>query len=367
MDLAQEIANSRQVLDSGGEMFAVHYASESFSEAQEAPMAISAIAIFDVQKSTVQSFSRMDRNDSEPARETSLLEDFYEFISAHRDAAFLHWNMGGIEYGFESIAKRYRFLTSKEPLLVAPREQYNVDKMIRARHGEDYAPHRRFQSIGKLNNLDLRGFLAGPEEAESFKREKWGDIARSTATKAKLIASLYRRLIDNALRTNNSAGRFDFAGGQLDAALAVIGIGERFVKVQRALRKRHGGRPAVTFNDEYDDQYLMKSLLSVFFDDIRPEDYVPSYAGANSRVDYLLPEHGLAVELKHTRETLTDGKLGEQLVVDRDRYITSKKASHLIALVFDPTGEIDNPRGLERDLQKDVGTSEMAVTVRIFS
>ena len=367
MNLAQQIDSSKYVLDSNGEFYAVHYASESFSEAQDAPMAISAIAIYDLRTDAVQAFSRLDVDGDDTAQELTLLKGFYAFLSAHRDASFLHWNMGGIEFGFEAIAKRYQFLTSEQPSFVAPREQYNVDKMIRARYGEDYAPHRRFESIGRLNGLDLRGFLAGLDEADSYSRGKWGDIVRSTSTKAKLIASLYRSLVAGTLRTNNSAGRFDFAGGQLDAASAVISVGERFVKVQRGLRKRHGGRPVVDFDDEYDDQYLMKALLALFFDDVRSEDYVPSYAGGNSRVDFLLPQHGLAIELKHTRQGLKDKELGEQLVIDRDRYIGASKASHLIALVFDPNGEIDNPRGLEMDLQRQVGTSDLAVTVRIYS
>lgn len=367
MDLAQQIEHAKQTLDSGGEFYAVHYASESFSEAQAAPMAISAISIFDLKSDSVRSFSRLDVSGDDTAQELALLRGFYTFLSKHRDASFLHWNMGGMEFGFEALAKRYQFLTSEEPSFIAPREQFNVDKMIRERYGEDYAPHRRFESIGRLNGLDLRGFISGPDEIEAYDRKKWGDIARSTSTKAKLIASLFRRLMTGALRTNNSAGRFDFAGGQLDAAATVVNVGERFVKVQRALRKRHGGREIVEFNDEYDDQYLMKALLALFFEDVRPEDYVPSYAGGNSRVDFLLPQHGLAIELKHTRQGLTDKVLGEQLVIDRDRYVGVSKAKHLIALVFDPNGEIDNPRGLEIDLQRRVGTSELAVTVRIYS
>lgn len=367
MNLTQQLETAKQVLDSGGEFYAVHYASESFSEAQDAPMSISAISVFDLRSDAVKSFSRIDTDGDDKTRELALLERFYTFLSAHREASFLHWNMGGVEFGFEAIAKRYQFLTGNEPTVIAPREQYNVDKMIRARYGEDYAPHPRFESIGKLNGLHLRGFLAGAAEAEDYGKGNWGGIVRSTSVKVKLIASLFRRLESGALRTNNSAGRFDFAGDKLDAASAVIRIGERFVNVQRALKKRHGSRPVVEFNDEYDDQYLMKALLVLFFEDVRPEDYVPSYAGASSRVDFLLPQHGLAIELKHTRQGLTDKELGEQLVIDHQRYVRASNADHLIALVFDPDGEIDNPRGLEGDLQRRVGTSELAVTVRIFS
>jgi hypothetical protein len=271
-----------------------------------------------------------------------------------------------MEFGFEALAKRHQFLSGLEPALISPPQQMNVDKMIRARHGEDYAPHRRFESISRLNDLDLRGFLQGGDEADAFKKERWGDIARSVATKSKLISRLFGHLVRSTLRTNSSAGRFAFAGEQLDAASAVVHVGEKFRDVQTALRRRHGSRAPLEFDDEYDDQYLFKALLALFFDDIRPEDYVPDYAGGRSRVDFLLPEHGLAIELKHTRDGLTDKSLGEQLIVDTARYAGASKARHLLALVFDPDRHLENPRGLEKDLQREHGSTDLAVTVRIF-
>lgn len=366
MNIDQQAELIKGAVEGPGATFAIHYASESFSEAQDAPMSITAIAVFDLRTDSTTTFSRVDVSGEPLDQERALLERFYTFLTANRDANFLHWNMGTVEFGFEAIAKRYEYLATAPPPLVAPRERFNVDKIIRARYGENYAPHGRFESVGRLNELDLRGFLAGKEEAAAFKRAQWGDIARSAATKSKLIANIARLLVTGGLRTNSSAGRFKFAGGDLDAANTVIAIGERFANVQRTFRKRHGDRPPLTFDDEYDDQYLMRAALALFFEDIRPEDYVPDYAGGRSRVDFLLPEYGLVIELKHTREALTDKSLGEQLIIDRERYVNARTARHLIALVFDPDRVLENPSGLERDLQRDIGTAELAVTVRIL-
>jgi hypothetical protein len=122
------------------------------------------------------------------------------------------------------------------------------------------------------------------------------------------------------------------------------------------------------FNDEYDDQYIFRALLTQFFADVREEDYVPSYAGGNSRIDFLLPQYKLAVELKHTRNGLKDNEVGEQLIIDRDRYKGKGPgiATHLMCLVFDYGGQLRNPRGLEEDLRREASIPEMAVTVRIF-
>lgn len=366
MNTIQQSEGIKNAVEGAGTSFSIHYASESFSEAQNAPMAISAIAVYDLRSDAAMTFGRADVSGDPDQQERAILERFYGFLNSNRDANYFHWNMGTAEFGFEAIAKRYQYLFGTPPAISAPREQYNVDKIIRARYGEDYAPHGRFESVGRLNELDLRGFLPGAQEADSFKRELWGDLVRSTATKAKLIANLARLVANGELRTNSSGGRFAFAGGDLDAANTVIAIGERFAVVQRALRTREQSRPAIEFNDEYDDQYLMRAALALFFDDVRPEDYVPSYAGGRSRVDFLLPDYGLVVELKHTRDGLSDKSLGEQLLVDRERYVHAKSARHLLAVVFDPGRVLSNPAGLEKDLQRDVGSAALAVTVKIF-
>ncbi|MBN9131728.1 MAG: transposase [Paenarthrobacter ureafaciens] len=68
--------------------------------------------------------------------------------------------------------------------------------------------------------------------------------------------------------------------------------------------------------DERERQVLVEALLRTLFDDVRPEDYTPSRAGANSRVDSVLPEVGIIVETKVTRESMSAKKLGEELLVD---------------------------------------------------
>jgi hypothetical protein len=86
------------------------------------------------------------------------------------------------------------------------------------------------------------------------------------------------------------------------------------------------------------------------FDDVRPEDYVPSKGGGNSRVDFVLPEVGVVVETKMARASLTAGKLGEELLFDQGRYPKHPDCQAILAFVYDPGGRITNPRGIERDL-----------------
>jgi len=62
------------------------------------------------------------------------------------------------------------------------------------------------------------------------------------------------------------------------------------------------------------------ALLRLFYDDIREEPWTPSYAGGASRMDFFLREIGTAMETKMARPTLSARQLGDELIVDIERY-----------------------------------------------
>lgn len=137
-----------------------------------------------------------------------------------------------------------------------------------------------------------------------------------------------------------------------------------FNKFDRNIKRRYGSRSTIEITDEYDVQDALFSILKLFTDDIRPEDFVPSYAGSNSRVDFLLPEHNIILETKMTNKNLSDKQIGEQLVIDIARYRSSETFKHLICFVYDKGSYISNPVGLKRDLEK-LSNNEIKVTVLI--
>jgi hypothetical protein len=116
------------------------------------------------------------------------------------------------------------------------------------------------------------------------------------------------------------------------------------------LANRHANRPAFVVEDEYDLQDLMQGLLALHFDDVRAEDYAPQRAGARSRIDFVLKNERLVVEAKMTRQGLGAKEVGEQLIVDIERYRSHPGCAALLAIVYDPDSRIVNRRGLEADL-----------------
>jgi hypothetical protein len=110
--------------------------------------------------------------------------------------------------------------------------------------------------------------------------------------------------------------------------------------------------PAPTIQNEGDLQIIVEAILRLHYDDVRPEDYVPEYAGGRSRVDFLLRETGVIIETKMTRERLRDRQVGEELTIDWKRYERHPDCRAIFALVFDPERHLTNAPGLERDLSQ---------------
>ena len=158
--------------------------------------------------------------------------------------------------------------------------------------------------------------------------------------------------------------------GPIDASLdhrklldALDQIVYRFHAVVVQLRSRHSERPTLDVNDEYDVQDLLHALLRLYFDDVRPEEWVPSYAGASSRTDFLLPQIDTIVETKKTRAGLNAKTVGEQLIIDIARYKKHPHCRRLVCFVYDPEGRISNPSGLESDLNSGEHSIEVRVTI----
>lgn len=126
----------------------------------------------------------------------------------------------------------------------------------------------------------------------------------------------------------------------------------KFHRVARQLRSRHANRPTLTINDEYDVQDLLHALLLIHFNDVRAEEWTPSYAGGAVRVDFLLKDCKTFVEVKKTRPSMTAKDLGVQLLIDREKYKAHPDCEKLYCFVYDPEGHLGNPTGIKRDLEK---------------
>ncbi|MGH1385271.1 hypothetical protein [Kordia sp.] len=136
----------------------------------------------------------------------------------------------------------------------------------------------------------------------------------------------------------------------------VENILKRFHSVVNQLknRRKEEGIPrnTIKIKDEYDVQDLLHGLLKIHFDDIRAEEWNPSYAGSSKRSDFLLKKEKIVIEVKKTRTNLKDKQIGEQLIIDKANYSKHSDCKVLICFVYDPELLIKNPIGIKNDLKE---------------
>jgi hypothetical protein len=125
-------------------------------------------------------------------------------------------------------------------------------------------------------------------------------------------------------------------------ALAVLEtMLRRLPRVIRELRVRQGDRPPFRVVEERDLEDLVRALLPLHFDDIRPEGRTPSYA-ACTRMDFLLPAERIAIAIKFARPGIR-----EQLQEDAAYYRRERKCRTLLGFVYDPETSIREPHVFE--------------------
>lgn len=152
--------------------------------------------------------------------------------------------------------------------------------------------------------------------------------------------------------------------GLLSPDSVISNIVNNFHSVVKQLRFRHDNRATLDVSDEYDVQDLLHALLYINFDDIRDEEWTPSYAGKSSRQDFLLKNENIVIETKMTRKGLDAKKLGEELIIDIARYKVHPNCKTLICFVYDPEERIRNPRGIENDLTSHQDDLDVLVYIR---
>ena len=135
----------------------------------------------------------------------------------------------------------------------------------------------------------------------------------------------------------------------------------------KALHDRHKNKNPFQVEDEYDVQDLIYVMLLPHFEDLRREEVAPSFAGRAARIDFLLRDEKIVLEIKMTREGLGLKEIRSQLIEDMFSYRTHTDYKVFVAFVYDPTRKIENPEGVKKDLEKEMSTDTYNVKVNIVS
>jgi hypothetical protein len=218
-------------------------------------------------------------------------------------------------------------------------------------------------AIGKhVDDLD-RAFL----EHCGLSGLETDDIGRAALVYLTLRRTVSER-IQSTLRDTWPANR-----ETQDAAIIVEHLCRRFPLFARQLQHRRRDvlvsgkkgrdrRPTIEMRDEYDVQDSLHALLKLHFDDVRPEEWTPSYAGSQSRMDFLLKREKIVVETKFMGPKLSQREVANQLANDKDHYRQHPDCQIFICFVYDPEYRCTNPAAIERD----IGVDEESFRVKII-
>jgi hypothetical protein len=191
-------------------------------------------------------------------------------------------------------------------------------------------------------------------EDEIVRRVLATGVPAQDAAEAASLYVMLKRAIDRIATVPHS---------DTDPITKITALCRRFPLFAERLKSRQRGRQPFEISDEYDVQDLLHAVLKLHFDDVRPEEWAPSYAANSSRVDFLLPRERAIIETKMTRSNLGQREGANELIIDAARYAKFPQISHLVCLIYDPGRHIGNASALENDLGQSDGRLRVVAIV----
>jgi hypothetical protein len=130
----------------------------------------------------------------------------------------------------------------------------------------------------------------------------------------------------------------------------LLKLARRFHESVVALRKHpHGGEP-FPIENEWDCQYLFRSILAAYIRDVRIEEWNPSHGGSSARCEFFIKSLALMVELKWVRSANDQRRIKGELLSDLGDYGGNPLVDRVLFLVYDPEHHLEAPAALQDDL-----------------
>jgi len=234
---------------------------------------------------------------------------------------------------------------------------FNCELLKRAFNKPNSQYYKDYTSTPKIYSISSNSHITTLNEQIS---ETKGSISKHLTRLKKIKEKLI--LIDE-LPNLQPLTKNDNIDIQAEGIRYLAKIFSKFHRIAQSLRHRHGNRETIIIKDEYDVQDLLRGILQIHFNDIREEDYSPSYAGGNSRIDFVLKEEKIIIETKMTNDNLKDKDVGSQLLIDIGRYRAHPDCQVLVVFVYDKGDHIRNKAGMKNDLER---MSSPDIKVNVF-
>lgn len=116
------------------------------------------------------------------------------------------------------------------------------------------------------------------------------------------------------------------------------------------LQDRRGDRPDFEIACEQDFQDLFFALIKPTFPTALSEEPIPQHATKSKKIDFVIPEISLAIELKYVRNERHSKELSDELKVDIESYPKHPDCTRMKAIVWDEERLISDRSNFEGDL-----------------
>jgi len=131
--------------------------------------------------------------------EKRMLKEFFGFVKKHENDKWVHWNMRNVKYGFEALEQRYKVLGGK-PCLLNDNQKYDLSVLLIEKYGDQYIGHPRLEKLFEKNEIPMKDFLSGEQEAIEFKKKEYYKIHQSTLSKVDGIEAVLCKTVENTLK-----------------------------------------------------------------------------------------------------------------------------------------------------------------------
>lgn len=135
--------------------------------------------------------------------ERTMLDKYFAFLRINFRMSFLHWKMRSATYGFQAIEHRYAVLGGT-PVQIAEQSRFDLAWLLEEIYGPDYVTAPHFETLARINNIPLGGYLPGAAEADAFVRSDYLAVQRSNSAKVGLLFDIAHRAESRTLKTETS-------------------------------------------------------------------------------------------------------------------------------------------------------------------
>jgi|GEM_PF-4763820 len=272
-----------------------------------------------------------------------------KYLSAFFGSKFEEYRADEREYrpgnGYGQYFRCHEITQSMRDIVLNIQEQF-ADFRIPEK---DASPQHLIETLRRFQRLLVRNNVLYDSVCKHFEgKEKPEPLHVAYNMNNEVLSAIDHVLLFDEINAYDESRKNQMKKDVSSQLAHLIRILDRFGDVARQLliRRNDSGSPRATLKiaDEYDCQDLMHALLKIDFDDVRPGEWAPSYAGKSSRTDFLLKAEKIVVEVKKTRRQLAGKEVGEELTLDAAKYRGHPDAKTLVCFVYDPEKKSPIPR-----------------------